>query len=134
FFGAAILVRRSLLTTATNRRLVILFGSGFAAILVLWAAAFFHSQASPDRALRVEEVLGLSQSVFVYFVLAVTFTMDGRVAWILPAVIALGVVSPRWPELAFELLGAGGALIGVFLAALWWRPRPPRRQDPASLT
>ena len=131
FFGAAVLVRRSLLTTATNRRLVILFGSGFAAILVLWAAALVHSQANPDRALRVEEVLGLSQSVFVYFVLAVTFTMDGRVAWLLPGVIALGVVSPLWPAYGFELLGASGALIGFFLAALWWRPRPPRGPDPA---
>lgn len=132
FFGAAVLVRRSLLTTATNRRLVILFGSGFAAILVLWAAAFFHSLASPERALRIEEVLSLSQSVFVYFVLAVTFTMDGRVAWILPAVIALGVISPLWPALGFELLGASGALVGFFLAALWWRPRKPRGLDPGA--
>lgn len=132
FFGAALLVRRSLLTTATNRRLVILFGSGFAAILVLWAAAFAHSQASPAHALRVEEVLTLSQSVFVYFVLAVTFTMDGRVAWILPVVVALGVVSPLWPALGFELLGASGALVGFFLAALWWRPRPPRGMEPTS--
>lgn len=123
-FGiAALIVRRSLLTTATNRRLVILFGSGFFAVLILWCAAVLHGLTFPARALSVEDVVVLTQSVFVYFVLSVTFTMDGRVAIILPAIVAIGILSPLYPELAFEALGLSGGLVGFFLAALWWRPR-----------
>ncbi len=98
FMTAAFVVRNSLMTTATNRRLVVLFGSGFVTILTFWGGAYLHSHAFPSRALDVLDVVAFSNLVFIYFGLAVTFTMDGRVAWLVPAAVALAVAAPAYPE------------------------------------
>jgi hypothetical protein len=126
FMTAAFVVRNSLMTTATNRRLVVLFGSGFVTILTFWGGAYLHSQASPGRALEVLDVIAFSNLIFIYFGLAVTFTMDGRVAWVVPIVAAGAIAAPAFPELAFEVLGLEGFIMGVYLAWLWRKPRPPR--------
>jgi len=135
FMTAAFVIRDSLMTTATNRRLVVLFGSGFVTILVFWGGAYLHSQAFPERALDVLDVIAFSNMVFIYFGLAVTFTMDGRVAWVVPIVAGVAIAAPAFPELAFEALGLEGFILGIYLGWLWRKPRPLRaRASPREAT
>ncbi|MBL8784656.1 MAG: serine/threonine protein kinase [Deltaproteobacteria bacterium] len=132
-FGAtAFVVRDSLLTTATNRRLVVLFGSGFVAVKLFWLAAWVHARAHPATAMSALEVVSLTNWVYLYFVLALTFTMDTRAAWVALPSAAVAVLAPFESTLAFELLGLEGFLIGIWLAIIWRRPR--KRRQPAGPT
>ena len=122
-FGAtAFLVRKTLLTTAWNKRIVVLFGSGFAAVGVFWSGL----AALDPPGLPATHVVAVTHWVFIYFTLSVAFTMDRRALWIAPVIAALGAVAPVWPELGFESLGLGGFVLGAYLAWVWRRPRGAR--------
>ncbi len=126
FSFIAWLVRDTLLSAATNRRLVLLFGTGFIAVLCFWLAAWVHGQVHPERALSALEVVALSNWAYPFFVLAVTFTADVRAAWIAPVVTALAVVAPLTGDFAFEILGLEGFIVGAWLSFVWRnRSTPP---------
>jgi len=131
FSGAAWIVRKSLLTTATNRRLVVLFGSGFIAVLTFWFAAWLHGTQHPERALGTLEIVALSNWSYSFFALAVAFTMDIRGAWVAIPVTIIALLAPLAETYAFELLGLEGFLCGSWLAFIW-RSDAPRRDPFAS--
>ncbi|MCC6623649.1 MAG: serine/threonine protein kinase [Deltaproteobacteria bacterium] len=129
FFVAAFAVRKTLLTTASNQRLVVLFGSGFATVLVYWIGAWTLSTVRPELGLDTLDVVSTSSWVYIYFVLAITFTMDRRVAWLAPGTVAFGTLAPLFREHAFEVLGLGGLFAGAGLFVIWRTParRPAAR-------
>lgn len=124
FIIACWIVRNSLLTTATNRRLVVLFGTGFVAVLTFWFAIWIHGKQHPERPLGVLEVVALSDWAYTFFALAVAFTMDIRAAWLAIPVTIIAVFAPMFEQYAFELLGVEGFLCGAWLAFIWRHPAP----------
>jgi len=124
FVIACWIVRKSLLTTATNRRLVVLFGTGFVAVLTFWFAIWIHGKQHPETRLGVLEVVALSDWAYTFFALAVAFTMDIRAAWLAIPVTIIAVFAPMFEQYAFELLGVEGFLCGSWLAFIWRNPAP----------
>ncbi len=119
FSVSAWLVRQSLLTTATNRRIVVLFGSGFVAVLTFWIAAWVHNDVNPAQALRPLQIVGLSNWCYTYFALAIAFTVDMRGIWISVPVTVIAALSPLAEDYAFDLLGLEGFVCGSWLAFIW---------------
>ena len=116
FITAMVMTRRTLLTTATNRRGVLLFGAGFLTVLLFWISAHI---AGVDPILA----LSLSTFVYVYFLLAIALVIDRRAAWGVLPLVPLALASAAWPTYAFELAGLTGFATGAFLAYIWRRPR-----------
>ncbi|MFO0748759.1 MAG: hypothetical protein U1F43_24310 [Myxococcota bacterium] len=127
FAVAAFTVRHSMLVTAANRRLVVLFGSGFGTVLLFWIAALQLSKIRPELGLDTLDVVAVTNWVYMYFVLSLTFTMDPRVAWLSLPTTALAVLAPHFHDLAFEMLGIGGFICGVGLYFIWRTPWRGRR-------
>jgi len=116
FGTVAFVTRRTLLSTATNRRGLLLFGAGFVSTLLFWESAHLAG---------VDPMVGLALStpIYAYFLFAIALVIDRRAAWgVLPLVpIAIvGALHPRW---AFELAGLTGLAAGGWLALIWRRPR-----------
>ncbi len=130
FSGSAWLVRRSLLTTATNRRLVVLFGSGFVAVLTFWLAAWVHNRVNPAQALGPLQIVALSNWCYTYFALAVAFTVDMRGVWVAVPVTLAAALSPFAEDFAFDILGIEGFVCGSWLAFIWRKSaQPPKGSD-----
>jgi len=114
-------VRGTLLTSAVNRNVFLgLFGSGFFSITALWGMCGLLDTGGP-------EAVALGSIVYIYFVLALSVIADRRAGWALIVVAPLVFAGALHPELAFELAGAIGLSIGVWLAIIWRRPRTPTR-------
>lgn len=124
FIVAAVVTRKTLLTTATNRRALWLFGAGFATVLLFWVCAHIVG-VDPIVA------LALSGFIYVYFAFALSFVIDRRAAWVVPALIPLSIASAATPEYAFEIAGVIGLITGAWLAILWRRPSATAHDAPA---
>jgi len=126
FIASAVTYRETMLGQATNRRLVVLFGSGFLAVLVFWISAWRLAATRPELGLEVLDIVSLTGWVYIYFVLALGFTMDSRVLWLLIPAVAVATYAPTQRAWAFELLGLGGFVVGLGLFIIWGRPQRRR--------
>ncbi|TNF29658.1 MAG: serine/threonine protein kinase [Deltaproteobacteria bacterium] len=117
FGAAAVVTRRTLLSTATNRRGLLLFGAGFLTTLLFWTCAHL---AGVDPMVS----LGLSEQIYVYFLFAIALVVDRRAAWGVVPLVPIAVLAALYPFWAFELAGLTGLITGAWLAILWRRPQP----------
>lgn len=115
FAAATVVTRRTLLSTATNRRGLLLFGAGFLTVLLFWSCAHL---AGVDPMVA----LALSQFVYVYFLFAITLVVDRRAIWGVLPIVPVSVLSALHPRWAFEMAGVTGLVVGAWLAFIWRRP------------
>lgn len=113
--------RRHLLLTATNRRLLLMVAVGFVALTALWLGAAVHGRVHPERALTAREIVAFSSWGYSFFTLGVAVAVDRRAGWLCVPVTIIAALAPLAEQIAFEIQGLQGFLIGAWLAWLWRR-------------
>ena len=113
--------RKHLMLTATNRRLLLMVAAGFVALEALWLGAAVHGQVHPDRALTAREILAFTSWGYSFFTIAVAVAVDRRAGWICVPVTIVSALAPLAEQIAFEIQGLQGFVIGAWLAWIWRR-------------
>lgn len=107
--------RRTLLTTAVNRRILGLFGAWFVMVLLSFVGAWL---AGTDATAAVTA----TYKIYLAYCLALTAFVDWRCIITCVLIAPFTVFGPSHPEYAFEMVSVIGGLVGFSLAIIWRRP------------
>ena len=77
-------------------------------------------------------IFALHPVFYLFFLIALAFSVDMRALWCALPVCAGLIPAARDPQLAFLCNGISGSVAALFMAAIWWRDDRRERRPVAS--
>lgn len=116
-----ILLYRSLLSAKVDQRAIGIMWVMFGTTTLIWGAGY---RLGTDPL----ELVGLSNTTYMFFIIAMTFTLDGAIGWMIPLVLPFALLMVLDVEHVYEWQAALGGVAGLYLAYLW---RPQSTSGPS---